>query len=777
MTNETARRAQESLAELKQALRGQLRRLRNRFVLHGTGWCVAALVLVVTLAFALDYTLRLPAPLRLALTILGLVFVAAGVRRRILAPLRIPLGERDVALLVESRFPELEQSLISAWEFSDPIASEGALRGASPDLVEQVIAQARERVSTLPLAEIVNPKRTVRVWTVAGIAIVIAAAVILPRTEAFRLFALRALGIDAEYPRRTHLFLELPTDQPDLRIERIGDEAIVSLAATGDLPVLVRAEGEQPPEVILVVEGGRGLPASIAMTRRPNERFRHVFRRVQGEFAFFARGGDDDRSDIRVRVRAIEPPLVAAVRATLTYPDYTGLPPAEQNSGAIEALIGTAVDLRIECTQPVLKAELKLLGANSTHALSPVSLIDDSGASRSFSGSFSVTATDQYEIHLTGVDRIASPRPATYPILALVDRPPVGRVIAPGSDDVNVMLVDARVPLRLEAEDDFGVRSVELRIVAGEESDTLTRVLHDAPTNPRPTAVQVVELVEAASLARDGRTVQVGDVIAFEFGLVDNKEPEAGRTELPRRTTYVVDSVELMRRLSTHFRRVREDVESALTIQRDRKDSLDGYLEAPPTTAVDGRDVQIVTLEVGQGRVLSTAKRAREGLSRAYDMHLFNGLEDPASPHVVAAMAFWAQFHRDRPTREPHDPEFYRALAKEQREGRIGRMDKALDPLLAMVQSADRVAGELGPAIVQSLEKASIAPNSAARVNVLRDVATKQTAAIEELESLLARLDQWNEFQDVIQSARALRDAQRELEYRTRAMREGTEKR
>ena len=51
-----------------------------------------------------------------------------------------------------------------------------------------------------------------------------------------------------------------------------------------------------------------------------------------------------------------------------------------------------------------------------------------------------------------------------------------------------------------------------------------------------------------------------------------------------------------------------------------------------------------------------------------------------------------------------------------------------------------------------------------------------QNSAVTELESLLARLDQWNEFQDVVQSARALRDAQRDLEYRTRTQR-GEDKR
>ena len=40
-----------------------------------------------------------------------------------------------------------------------------------------------------------------------------------------------------------------------------------------------------------------------------------------------------------------------------------------------------------------------------------------------------------------------------------------------------------------------------------------------------------------------------------------------------------------------------------------------------------------------------------------------------------------------------------------------------------------------------------------------------------ELTALLSQLQEWNEFQDVVQQARALRDAQKDVEYRTRTLR------
>ena len=46
-----------------------------------------------------------------------------------------------------------------------------------------------------------------------------------------------------------------------------------------------------------------------------------------------------------------------------------------------------------------------------------------------------------------------------------------------------------------------------------------------------------------------------------------------------------------------------------------------------------------------------------------------------------------------------------------------------------------------------------------------------QNQILAELEALLGRLDEWNEFQDVISTARALRDNQRDVQSRTKALR------
>lgn len=765
--------------DLSRALDAQRRRIKTRYLFHGLGWIVAAITLVGLAAFALDYSLRVPATVRIVLSLSTLVYLVVALRRRVLYPLRKAIGADDVALAVEQRFPELRQELITAFQLGRDLSASGAaaLRGQSAAMVERVVENAAAQARDLPFDRILSLRRTLRIWIAASAAVVLALAVVLPRPDAFGVFLWRTLGWNAEYPRRTHLFVELPEGQAEFLVEAGTGTANVMLAAGGDLPVLVRAEGESPREVFLVVEGGRGLPASIAMTQRPGERFRHVFRRVQGEFRFYARGGDDDRGDLLVTVRAVEPPLVASVEATLTFPAYTGLPPETRQGGAIEALTGTRVRLEIGTTAPVSRAELHFVQGGNVQKLAPTRIDDDSGAGRRFHGEFDVLVSDQYEVHLFGERELANPRPASYPILVLDDKPPNGRLLTPSGDDVHVVLATALLPLRLIAADDFGLALVTLSSSVGGAATTRRRELAATPPGQRPRELAVTELIAVRELSAPGSTGPVqGDAIGLELELVDNKAPEAGRTVLSRRTVHVVDEVELMRRLSAQFRRVRGDVEASLQTQRDRKDALEGLLEAPPDVATAGRSAQLVALEVGQGRVLAGVRRVREGLQRAFDTHLFNGLEGSDSVHAAATAQFWLAFHRSDASADERVAAFYRAVADEQRAGRIGRMEKALDPLLAMTLRADRLVEDLAGKALLGLERASVATERDVMIAALTEVMRLQVEAVAELEALLAHLDQWNEFQDVVQSARALRDAQRDVEYRTRTQR-GEDKR
>ena len=180
--------------------------------------------------------------------------------------------------------------------------------------------------------------------------------------------------------------------------KRDGDRATVTVAAGADLPILVRANGVQPREVFLVVDGARGMPAEISMSKRPGQRFRHMFRRVRTEFSFHARGGDDPDGDLTVQVETIHPPLVGTIHSELDFPDYTRLPDEQREGGSIDALIGTRVRIVVTTTAAVERAVLHFLDSDHKIALTPTQIQDDSGLGHAFDGRFVVTETDRYQI-------------------------------------------------------------------------------------------------------------------------------------------------------------------------------------------------------------------------------------------------------------------------------------------------------------------------------------------------------------------------------------------
>ncbi len=757
---------QQAQQRLEGVVERQRRRLRRRFAVHGLGWLVAALAIGVGAYYALDRALVLPLPVRLLLS-LGLVaFLVLGLRRRLLYPLRKAIGGDDLAVVIERRFPELRERLISALQLGRAAQAGQALRDQSAAMIERVVVDAAAAVEQVSCDEILDPRRTLRVWGIAGAAILATGTAALGNPEAFSVYLARIAGADAAYPRRTTLHVELPESDLDLRVERTPGAATVTLSAGADLPVLVRAEGVVPREVFLAISGGRGLPPRASMTARPDDRFRYVFRRISSDFSFHATGGDDDRGDLRVDIVTVRPPRVASVVAALTYPEYTGLPPRTVAGGGVEALAGTEVDLQVSTTAPVLRGHLLFLDTGAEVPLRSETVVDDGGQRTVWIASFTVERSERYQIELTSEEQLRTPHPGTYPVVALVDQRPAGRVLLPDDGGIGVMLPDGLLPVRIAARDDFGLRSVRgvARIAKADQAFQTTLLAGDPPAAGE---VVVTAILDLAALGSPGAALSVGETIEFGAVLEDNREPEAHATELPKRLTYVVDTADLARRVAGHFRRIREAIDALSS----RQQKLTGQLDDVRAALADGAAVRAVrgdltVIHVGQTALMGRIARQHHQLMRAFDLHLFNRLED--SPHAAEALRMYEDYHRREPQAVAHAAGYYRGLAEARREGRLGAMPKVLDPILAMTVVCDAAHADVSPQLLRALDEAAVAASAGAAGAAVTEALAHQQRISALLEQLREQLGQWNEFQDVIIQTRSVLDKQRELEVRTR---------
>lgn len=759
-------------APIDRALETLGQRLRRRFLVHGLGWMLAAIAAGIGLYFILDRALDLPRGVRVVISIGLVAFLIYGLRRRVLYPLGRAFSRDDVATAVERRFPQLRQRLISAVQ----LARREELHGESPAMVEEVVRTARAELDALPTAEVLDPRRTRRVWGIgAGLAaIAVVALTWTPGTAP--VFFQRMLGASTSYPRETTLVVELPESSNELRVALAEGTARVVIPAGGDLPVLVRAEGVVPREVALITErSASGAAGEVAMTQRGEDRFRHVFRRIGAGFSFYARGGDDPTGDLLVTVEVVEPPRVATITAKLTFPEYTKLEAKELVGGGIEAVVNSRAELTVTATAPVLSATLHLLDSEREVSLQPVTIEDDQGTSYAYTGSIDIVATDRYQIVFVGPDEISSPHPGTYPIVAIEDHAPVARLLTPGNSELDVVLPTALLPVRIVASDDFGIAEVSASTVSGENEYVRSTRMFDGASvlaTQATTETFATALLEVADLG--DTPVTVGETIVVSGAVRDNRQPEEQVAELRSRNVAVVGPSDLARRISSHFRRIRDSVEKALNLQSDRRDRLLELREDMKTA--DGEELglanRIITIEVGQGRVLAEARRLHRELKRSFDFHLFNRLEE--SLHAPKVVELYSTHHRENPSDVDYPDAFYRAVTAERRVGTIGAMEKTLDPILQMIETADGLATQTCPEAIRAIEGAAVASESDATKEALDRAAASQAAILASLESLRSRLDEWNELRDVLTQTRSIRDKQKDIRARTKTLQGGT---
>jgi hypothetical protein len=88
-----------------------------------------------------------------------------------------------------------------------------------------------------------------------------------------------------------------------------------------------------------------------------------------------------------------------------------------------------------------------------------------------------------------------------------------------------------------------------------------------------------------------------------------------------------------------------------------------------------------------------------------------------------------------------------------------------------MIRLADDAAGPTAQAVARALAEAQVARDDAERRAALQRVRDGQRRLEQGLQQLLLLLQDWNDYQDLVQDVRALRDRQRDVKDRTQDLR------
>jgi hypothetical protein len=769
------------------ALRSELLELRDRWlrlaVLYGLARTLLVAAAAIVALFLLDRFLVLPPQMRLVLAATAVFAVGYAIFRGVVYPLRRAPDAHDVAAAIERRFPAFDGQLIAALEL------EGEALDPSRNVSLELVSQLRDQVASLRqglrLADIFEPRPLRNQAALAGLLLAVVAGYGALRPDLVAIFLDRALGGDTRWPQRTQLHVEFAAAASHFEVERDGDRPIgVRIARGASLPVTVRVVGEDPDAVVLVTEGdGRG---DVTLTATAPREWVGRFRAVRDSFRFRPIGGDDDGEGREVEVQVFAPPAVAGIATTLEFPAYTGLEPRREPRGDVEAPVGTRVEVEVECAEAIASARLLFDGKDEIAlvAIPEIGDAGDAGASKAPRGArlraeFVVAESGSYSIELEGESGFRNLEPPTYAIVARKDRPPSVRVLEPARGDVDVT-PKGIVPLLVVADDDYGISllDVDIRPFGAEQGRIVElRAPSDADVKRRVVYETFDFSRERFGEGEAAREVAAGETLVYRVRARDNFVAADGtfaanETMLAERRIDVVSPSEMLRLLTERQIRTKDEIRNLLAVQREKRERLDATLRA--AEGDDGGSFEpsdLAAIEVGQNQVSTRALRQCREFADIFQDYLVNRLDESAGAESLLLVVLDAR--RTSLVLDGFDSRSYATILERHESGAFGRLD-VLGRLLAMLRCAVDVAERHSPAAATALSEARVAIDDAARPPLLRRALEAQDAAILQLEALLEKLDEWENYQEILALFRSVVDDQRDLNARTRrALRPG----
>jgi hypothetical protein len=297
-----------SPSETPPVLRELRRRIKRYVALEGSALVLVVLGVAFWLSLALDYWFEPSAGVRQALLLVAVAAVAAATVWFVVLRLVRDFRTRALALVLERRFPELNDRLITAVELSE---SRRPVSGLTAAMLQRTADEAADLSRRLELREVFNVRPLVRAIAVAVVLVVSIASFRLAQAEVFGTWFRRSLLLADEYYRRdTDLRVYVVADPGDRVVE--FQDGVYKHPRGGDLTFLAEVrEGKKVPDKVQFIYrnvasrgGGDGY-----MTKIGQQQFRQKLAGLHQSIDLWLRGGDySTRHPLRIEV--VEAPQI-----------------------------------------------------------------------------------------------------------------------------------------------------------------------------------------------------------------------------------------------------------------------------------------------------------------------------------------------------------------------------------------------------------------------------------------------------------------------------------
>jgi len=568
------------------------RRIRWYVWLEGLAWTVAWTGIAFWASWGIDWFFEPSAVVRgfvlgIALLVIGAVFFRYVLRR-----VFVRLSDRNMAVLLERRFGEFEDSLLTAVELggADPRAD-----SPDPEMLAHTCRQAADRIHLAKLPEVFNP---VPLRKSIASAILLAAGVVtfaLLAGEPFDTWVQRSLLFsDKLYQRRTELLVE-------------GfEDGVVKVVRGGDVEVIALANTSKPlvPESVTIRyrtdEGARDKKKMDRVgTPGQYQEYSFKFEDVLVSHTFDLIGGDDRIEGLRIEV--VDSPAIRRMKLRCDYPEYMSRRSKDVNvTGMMRVPRGTRVTVLGESNKDLVAAEVdmvRLAASKKEEDQKTHQRLKLEG--RSFEYPVGWFLRDhELTVSLEDTDGITSREPVRLVMTVLEDLAPqvaielngIGQEITP----------QASLPFAGEVTDDYGITAVWIdHGVDTAEAEAFPLEFPsdrtDKPSYPPIRKIKRALDVQPLDLAA-GQTLNVSVKARDRYALSRDKIPQLSRDEIPHVSSSQTWTLKVVtpQRLRTILRRdelrLREHFEAIIRQTEETRDlvALTRFGEEPGTSPGSG---------------------------------------------------------------------------------------------------------------------------------------------------------------------------------------------
>ena len=626
---------------LPSSIRGLLRRVRLRLrrdaMVSGLLFVVCCATVVFWTTTTLDagwfqlQKLELPVGLRaILLAVLlpcGLLLLAT----RVIFPLVRRLRDSDIALLIERRFPQFQDRLITSVESSHGIPDEGPL--VKP-MLERSVREADALAGNVAFEDVFDTSNLKRLGLMSGALMLSVACLGVVNPQSLTRWWSAFVRCDEIYHQRTTDLVLHAVSQPGDR--RIAFQTIAQRltyrhprGADLELEMTVPDGGPQTGQLWVVPDRVRvdvirvdGSRSRTYVSTSSDRTFRFVVTRLQEPVEIELLAGDY-RTRVPYRIDVVNPPGIDSVQLLCTYPEYTGWNQLRERALTItgsEVLlpIGTSFELVATSSKSlqavrIVSDQFEFSGDRDSSRLllrdEQTSANSDSGPLLSGDGrtitarmlivppvatTTAADAADPAEATQVAVgnsflqipssanlrfflhddDDVMSASPETLRVQGIPDTPPI--VVAQMNGVGNAVTRLARIPVAGRIRDDYGLRSAGFEFLVDDESTWRPRPFRQVPaTNAtdfdlQRSADEPFEIFDLQPLElSEGQTLTLS-VVASD----DNRIPAPAVTRSEPLLFRIVSNEEVLSLLYTREISLRNRFEEVIAQLEEVRDDL-----------------------------------------------------------------------------------------------------------------------------------------------------------------------------------------------------------